>query len=326
MMERRLRVSMMVLFLLATAGALAPALWAGDQVIFKLTDPRGDDHGDGSLVYPERDDMRSGDLDIISLTARVEKDGTVFEAAFARFVGRPSRRPIDGVGNTLESVARFGFYTFNIDIYVDTDRVPNSGSTITLPGRRAAIAPQDAWEKAICLTPRPFEARAQLKGLLEQEAKKELRHSQGRVDTSDNQRIQTGVARDIAEGVFFPTLIWVNGSKISFFVPASFLGGFANPKWGYVVAVTGAKIDMEADLGSALGTREPGEANLMVIPIGHGKTKDAFGGGQEDDHLQPPLVDILVPPGMTQEGILKDYDLLTDHPVQLRAVVPAEIK
>ncbi len=124
---------------------------------------------------------------------------------------------------------------------------------------------------------------------------------------------------------FPPSSGWPD-AKISFFVPESFLGAPPSPNWGYVIAVTGAKIDIRFDLGPALGTREAREANLMVIPIEHGKSKEAFGGGQDDDNLQTPLVDIVVPPGMTQQGILKDYDLRTDRPVQLRAVVPAEIK
>jgi hypothetical protein len=299
---------------------------AENAPLFTIMDPRGDDFGNGTLVYPLREDLNPGDLDLMSLSVRLEKGGAIFEATMARRVLPPGRRTIDEIGTSLDAIARFGFYTLNIDIYIDTDRVPNSGSTLTLPGRRAAIAPQDAWEKAICLTPRPFEAREQLKSLLEQEAKKQIRASQGRVDSSEKQSIETGVAKDVADGVFFPTLIWVSGAKISFFVPESFLGAPPSPKWGYVIAVTGAKIDMRFDLGPALGTREAREANLMVIPLEHGKSKEAFGGGQDEDNLQTPLVDIVVPPGMTQEGILKDYDLRTDRPVQLRAVVPAELK
>ncbi|HNX48872.1 MAG TPA: glucodextranase DOMON-like domain-containing protein [Thermoanaerobaculaceae bacterium] len=325
MMTRALRVPM-VWLLAVSASALVPAVWAGEQVIFRISDPRGDDYGSGSLVYPLRDDMRDGDLDLVSLVARAQKNGTEFEATFARFVQRPARRPVDSVGTTLDTLARFGFYTFNLDIYIDTDRAPNSGSTITLPGRRATIAPQDAWEKAICLTPRPFDARTQLKAMLEKDAKKELRQSQGRVDSSDRKSIETGVARDVAESVFFPTLVWVSGTKINFFVPESFLGGPASPRWGYVVAVSGAKIEEKVDLEPALGVGKPDEPNLMVMQVVPGRSKEAFGGGQEDDDLQPPLVDITVPPGMTQEGILKDYDLRTGRFVELHAVVPAESK
>lgn len=316
----------------AVCGALAALLVAISGVaatpeagpIFSLVDPRNDDFGDGTMVYPLRDDLNPGDLDLLSLVARPEKGGYIFEATMARRIRPPARRTIDSIGTSLDTVARFGFYTFNIDIYIDTDRVEGSGSTLTLPGRRAAVHPKDAWEKAICLTPRPFEAREALKGLLEREARAEVRRRQGRVDAAERQSIEAGVARDVAEGVFFPTLIWVAGPKIRFFVPESFLGAELSPRWGYVVAVSGADIGQRFDVGPLLGAGKSAEPRLAIIPLKPGKGRDHFGGGQEDDELQPPLVDIIVPRGFTQEGILKDYELGTLRPVMLRAVVPAE--
>ena len=40
--------------------------YSADKEIFKLTDPRGDDYGDGTLIYPLRDYMHNGDLDLVS--------------------------------------------------------------------------------------------------------------------------------------------------------------------------------------------------------------------------------------------------------------------
>ena len=59
------------------------------------------------------------------------------------------RVPIDNGGTLLTDIATLGFYTFNVDIYVDTDRVPGSGRTAMLPGRKAEVDPASAWEKAI---------------------------------------------------------------------------------------------------------------------------------------------------------------------------------
>ena len=59
------------------------------------------------------------------------------------------RRMLDAVAGSLDEQldgeeiaqrARFGFYTFNLDLYVDTDRVPGSGRTETLPGRNLTAA------------------------------------------------------------------------------------------------------------------------------------------------------------------------------------------
>ena len=62
----------------------------------------GDDHGDGSLLYPLRDDLAPGELDLRSLTARADPDGTMFEATFARPIRRPDKRAIDAGGGTLD--------------------------------------------------------------------------------------------------------------------------------------------------------------------------------------------------------------------------------
>jgi hypothetical protein len=51
-----------------------------------------------------------------------------------------------------------------------------------------------------------------------------------------------------------------------------------------------------------------------------------FGTDREGDDMQPALVDIIVPPGTTQEAVLKDYSPPQDRPLQLPGVVPAEVK
>ena len=61
-----------VLFLSCLLGASA----AVAQTIV-LQDRRGDDHGNGDLIYPNHDDLRPGDLDLVSVTAEPVKDGTL---------------------------------------------------------------------------------------------------------------------------------------------------------------------------------------------------------------------------------------------------------
>ncbi|HEY6572922.1 MAG TPA: glucodextranase DOMON-like domain-containing protein, partial [Candidatus Eisenbacteria bacterium] len=158
-----LSVACIAAFFMAPIAA-APAI-AAPTALFTLDDPRGDDHGDGTLVYPLRNDLAPGDLDLVSLSARAEKDGTLFEATFARPIRVPGREPIDAGGMALDRLARFGFYTFNLDLYIDTDGVPGSGLRAMLPGRRAEIDSSSAWERAICLTPRPYQAIEALRDL-----------------------------------------------------------------------------------------------------------------------------------------------------------------
>jgi hypothetical protein len=309
----------------AALGLAFPAVAAEGQPIFTLTDPKGDDYGDGTLQYPLRPDMQPGDLDLVKLSAFAQAGGTLFEATFARPVRAPERRPIDQIGTTLDKVAKLGFYTFNIDVYFDTDRIPGSGSTQTLPGRRAAVAAANAWEKAVCLTPRPYDAQDMLKAIYVHEAKMELKRRQRSVTSADVDTISGSVGREVASSVFFPTVVSVTGRSIRFFVPDEFLGGPARDTWSYVVAVTGADVQLKVDFAAIVGSegRSPG---LMIIPILPGKGVDNFGTNREGDDMQPDLLDVIVPPGMTQEAVLKDYDLMGGRPVALPGVVPADLK
>ena len=192
MRPRRLAPVLAVVLLPLAGPALLPAAEArGKPVIFKLEDPRGDDHGDGSLVYPLRDDFEPGDLDLLSFSARAENGGTTFEATFARPVRSPGRRTIDIGGGNLNDVARFGFYTFNVDVYIDMDRIPGSGSTNMLPGRVAEIAPENAWERAVCLTPRPYEAQEALRRLMVRTVKHDAKTDKKKLSENDLKRLRS---------------------------------------------------------------------------------------------------------------------------------------
>ncbi|HSP93799.1 MAG TPA: glucodextranase DOMON-like domain-containing protein [Thermoanaerobaculia bacterium] len=313
---RRFRFAPIVAALL-----LALPVFAEDARLFTLTDPRGDDHGDGNLVYPLRNDLKRGDLDLLSLTASRQAEGTWFEATFARPITPTNRRVIDAGGGTLDEIARSNFYTLNIDIYIDTDRVPGSGLTYTLPGRKAEIDPANAWEKAICLTPRPFDARQAVGRMIASYAWRDAKARGEKLDSIKKKQMLTDLNRDIDKMIFFPTRVRALGSRIGFLVPISFLGGWAKPEWSYVVAVSGADVLQKIDLGDLFNVGEEGPDSLFILGIAPGFTwSDRFGGGDEDNRNQSPLVDIVVPPGRKQEDVLKD------KPVRLPGVVPKDVK
>jgi hypothetical protein len=275
----------------------------GTTALFTLTDPRGDDHGDGELRYPLRDDMPPGSLDLVSLSAFAEEDGTRFEATFARPIARPpSGRTVDLAGETLAQRARHGFYTFNLDLYVDTDRVQGSGRTETLPGRYLTLAPTGAWEKAIVVAPRPYEVRDMLRGLWRKQAREEQVRAQGSLGEKQQKEVDAAVERELEERVFFPTRMRVTGATVEFFVPSEFLGGTARPEWGYAAAVTGASIETRVSLPALFGKDAP--QGLMVLPIGPGDSAERFGGGRLGDPSQSPVVDLVVPEGVSQEQVL----------------------
>jgi hypothetical protein len=306
--------------LLAPPGSLAAA-----PPLFTLADAAGDDAGDGTLVYPSRGDLARGDLDLVSFSARAEKGGTLFEATFARPIRVPDRRPVDAAGVTLDRLARFGFYTLNLDLYVDRDRAPGSGRVAMLPGRRAEVDSTTAWERAICVTPRPHEARATLVRLQLRAARDSLLGTRPRVDREDLERLERAVEAEVDSTLFFPTRVTVTGRTLRFFVPATFLGDTARASWAYVVAISGTDLLQRVDLGAELLPGRDAEPGLMILPVAPGRPEDTFGGGRERDALQPPLVDVLIAPDRSQADALADYDRLAGRPARLRGVAPAEL-
>jgi len=306
---------------------LAPPVFGRGKPVFTLSDPRGDDHGDGNLVYPGNEDLGPGDLDILSFSAEDQGNGTLFEVTFAKPVRVPVRRAIDELGTQLDTVARYGFYTLNLDIYIDKDRVPGSGGVTMLPGRHAEIDPASAWEKAIILTPRPNEAKEELQRMLVKTLNEDAKKDDSDLKNEEIEALKKQIPLDIESRIFFPTQVKVRGQKISFFVPALFLGGAAQSTWSYVVASSGADLLVSFDVNRVLG-RSPGQRSLMILPISPGRWQDRFGGGRENAAIQPPLVDVIVPAGKKQESILLDFDSRAKdkRPVVLPGVVPAEQK
>ncbi|HEX8819799.1 MAG TPA: glucodextranase DOMON-like domain-containing protein [Archangium sp.] len=289
-----------------------------EALLFTLEDPRGDDVGDGDLRYPQRPDMGPGSLDLLSLSARAERGGTIFEATLARPIAMPARgHTVDPSGTTQADIARYGFYTFNLDVYVDTDGVAGSGRTDTLPGRQLTLAPRSAWEKVILLTPRPYEARDVLRKLWAQGAREAFQKEHGGVSEANARTLDEQVERALAERVFFPTRIRVSGSRVFFFVPEDFLGGTAQPTWGYAVAVTGASLQRRVELPAFLGGSAEAREGLMLLGIRPGGGSVHFGGGRLGDPGQSPVVDLMVPEGVQQR------EVLGPKPLPWPAVVPA---
>lgn len=302
--------------LLAAACATAPPPRA--VAIFSIADPAGDDHGNGALTLPMSGEINKGELDLTSLQAFPTEGGTTFEATFTRKVHTPTRRMVD-IGVSLDQIARHGFYTFNLDIYVDQDGVADSGNISTLPGRNVIVDPRHGWEKAIILTPDPLLARSELKRLLlRAEADKRTRSERGNFTDEMKEKLRG----DVDAFVFFPTRIEVAGNKVSFFVPSVFLGGPAKADWGYAIAVSGAALidrSTEQGRGPRAGRSAPPR---MILPIEPGRPENRFGGGEDDDLWPAPLVDIVVPAGTTQEQVLsRSGDKL--QPAVLPVVVPA---
>jgi hypothetical protein len=319
-LRQRASLLALCLSLLLPAGSLEAAK---KNLIFDLSDPRGDDFGGGALVYPLRREFERGDLDLMRLQAFKDKNATRFEATFAKPIRVAGREAIDDLGTQLDSIARHGFYTFNIDIYIDTDRKDSSGAVSTMPGRKAVVRSEDAWDRAVVLTPRPNLARGTLKRQVLHSMEKEMSRAEEVGVEEAMADLKHSVPEDLSERVFFPTRVRVRGNKVSFLVPDTFLRGKAQADWSYVVAISGSDLVVSTDLAASVGLAEPTKDNLMILPLGAGTWQSRFGGGREGKTLQPPLIDIMVPTGMSQESVLSDFSTRKDRPVELPGVVPA---
>lgn len=268
--------------------------WAGLQPLVTINDPSGDDFGAGNLVYPQRADFQAGNLDLLQLKISRDGEGFWFDAIFKNPIRDPVNVP-DSVGaESLANFARKGFYQFNLDVYVDTDRVKGSGNTFTLPGRQVKIDPAYAWEKAVILTPRPELMRQQLLAALTEQY-------------PDRTKAETEASVD--RSMFFPTRISVRGKSISFFVPAGFFAGSDGTDWAVTALVTGAMTTIPADLSFFPSTKTPLERlQLGVMQPVAGHPKDTFG---YRGAMPSPVVDMLGPSAEQQVRQLAAKDDLT---------------
>lgn len=277
------------LLFLATQALAAPTLVAS------FTDPAGDDNGAGNLLYPMNRDFQEGDLDLRTFTLSRDSDGYWFEATFANPIRDPATAFIGANADSMRDVARMGFYTFNIDVYVDTDRRRGSGNTFTLPGRHLRIDPAYAWEKAVILTPRPDLMRAELMDALQRQYPE---HNVADLQAS------------IDQAIHLPTRVKVRGKTAAFFVPQDFFGGSDAGDWAMVVLVTGAKPYTSVG-GSLLGTSKTPleELDMGVVQASAGRSPTLF--GYTGRPPASPVVDMLLPTMEHQAGLLGSRAALT---------------
>lgn len=187
-------------------------------------------------------EIQTGDHDLLSVTAKSHGDATIFEVTFVKPIKVPDDRVVSQAGTTLKSYASNGFYTFNLDLYIDTDRTGGSGRTSALVGRNSQFAPEFGWEKVICLSPQPNYARLMLEQEMKQFALEKIAAQKGRATSQDIKEVEKAVKSEMKKQIYFPTLVRIHGKALQFSVPTSFLGGTAEHKWNYSAAVTNSKL------------------------------------------------------------------------------------
>ncbi len=308
--------------ILATSTVCAAAALAAAEVhaerLFQLVDPRGDDNGSGVLIYPNRDDLQPGDLDLHRFSADRTQDGIWFSVEMAQPIRSPEGR-VTEVGQTpVNRLARNGFYTFNVDVYIDIDRIAGSGRTDAVPGRGVGVNRAYAWERCVVLTPRPDVARAMLQIHLDKQFEKELRAEQGKVSRDELKSLQSRSEQQVEDLYFFPNRVRVQGRRVEFFVPLEFLGAEPSPSWGYTVVVTGADIDQTGRPGRIT----PERPLMMTMAVARGNRHSQFGIRVDADPATPPVVDLLAPDRATQVSALTDYDSVAGRLAAMPGMAP----
>jgi hypothetical protein len=294
------------------------ALPAQAAPLIAIDDPSGDDNGAGGLIYPNRDDIEPGDLDLVQVSAEQRDDGVWFGVELAQPVRSPVGRVTETGQTPVDRIARNGFYTFNVDIYIDTDRIAGLGETSALPGRGVTVDRSYAWDKAIILTPRPGVAATMLQMHYDSVFEAELRARQGRVSKPELQELQGRSETRVRERYFFPDKVRVNGRRIEFLVPLEFLGGVPSQSWAYTAIVTGADLEQTGRPGQ-LGA---GRSKMMTMGVGRGVQDSLFGIRGDADAATPPVVDILSPDDEVQSRVLDDFDVVAGRLAAIPGVAP----
>ena len=246
-------------------------------LIASFDDPAGDANGPGTYQPPGDTDFLPGDFDLRRFAVYEEGDKVVFEVTLGEsFRYPPSTQRYNSTPIDLKN----NIYFQNIDIYVDTDQTPGSGWSMCIPGRRVAFADGHTWEYAVVMSPQPGAARAVTEGVFGSEASRR---------------------------VLFPTNLQSQGKTIFARIPWSFFGGRPTKDWGYSVHVSGARWERTFAVVDRIAGRH--DADAYTMPVIGVREAWMFGGAPSaGGKAHPWVVDVLLPPGVSQAKVLGSYD------------------
>lgn len=236
----------------------------------RLDDPRYDDHGPGSYIYPTGPWYRRGMYDLRAFEVVPGES----EVTFRIWLDFPVEKPEGLFINTGQLLQLNNeIYFQNIDIFVD--HTPGVGHTDGIPGRNVRFRPQEAWDFALVITPQPDLVRQILRGW----------PPARQILVADSVRSRG-------------TEIWVS-------VPYATIGGRPDKDSGYQVVVSGALERNNFEVFERV--TDAFQVDALTIPVFGVAETQAFGGG-DLSRWQPRSIDILTPSGITQKEILSYYD------------------
>ncbi len=285
---------------------------------FSVLDESNDDNGAGDILYPVNNSIVEGELDLIKFEVKKQADNHQLIFEFRKPLSSPKNKLSRFGGTALNEIVKNDFYTLNIDVYIDTDRKPNSGFVQTLPGRQALLANEFAWEKAIIVTPRPYAAQSMHHDYLVKTKIETLSNSDQTLDSDVSAKIEKDVETSIKEHYLFATKIKVKKNKVIVTIPNAFISTLSTD-WAYSVLISAADIETRFQMNIA--------APNFILLTQPGKNTDSLGlklGARVD---ASPIVDVLDSHGYQRKwlnNLLLDSDTNRYFSV-LGAVVPSKI-
>lgn len=265
------------LLAVASLAALCAALPAAAGTVVKLSDPVGDDDGPGTYKYPTDPVYKPGSFDMTQFEVVTSGDQVEFRVSVNARIEDPWDSAAWG-GN--------GFSIQMVFIHIDTDHKKGSGVRDGLPGTNIRFAEDEAWDRAVIISPQ----------------------GRTRVASEIDQKCPQWKDR-----IIIPRITRASGKTLIAVVDAKDLGGLPQPTWGYQVL-------MQSNEGF------PAKTDLLTRKVNEFEGQHRFGGGTDYDNDPQVMDILVPPDGdpiKKQHELLSKYNKAATEPKpEDLAVVP----
>jgi hypothetical protein len=204
-----------------------------------FTDPSGDDNGPGPYKYPTDPVYKPGSFDITQVQIEPVDDTVEFRVTVASRIEDPwDSRAWGGNGFSVQMAV----------IHLDIDHVAGSGVAEGLPGFNVRFKPDEAWDKAVIISPQ----------------------GPARVNSEIDSKCSQWKSR-----IIVPRLTRASGRTLTAVVDAAQLGAPVSKSWGVQVL-------MQSNEGF------PDKGDLLTRKVNEFEGQHRFGGGSDynnDPHV-----------------------------------------
>jgi alpha-amylase/alpha-mannosidase (GH57 family) len=224
--------------------------------LLRVEDPEGDDFGPGTYTYPTDGVFKPGDFDLTFFELSTDRDNLYFTFGVKA-----------EITNGWNSPSGFSVQTF--DVYIDKDPGAATGARMLLPGRNAALAPENGWDIALWIegwTPQVIVLDADGLPVNYTEATSAMKVY---VDNSQNAVVAS--------------------------IPAKFFGEGEPAEWAFAVSLLGQE-------------GYPADGVWRVRDVNQKAEAYRFGGAPADNN-HTRIIDLLIPDGaeVSQQDALSAY-------------------